>query len=94
MRKWRGAMDKQIVAVSTITQSMCKTAVVKRKLHQKAKLSINKSVHVPTLTYGHKLRVLTERIMLWIHADEISFPRRVTRLVFKHEPTEWVWACG
>ena len=35
-------------------------------------LSIYRSIYVPTLTYGHELWVMTERIRSWIQAAEMS----------------------
>ncbi|KAI3353065.1 hypothetical protein L3Q82_019630 [Scortum barcoo] len=44
---------------------------------KKAKLSIYRSIYVPTLTYGHELWVMTERTRSRIQAAEMSFLRRV-----------------
>ncbi|KAI3359029.1 hypothetical protein L3Q82_015428 [Scortum barcoo] len=41
-------------------QSVYRTVVVKKELSRKAKLSIYRSIYVPTLTYGHELWVMTE----------------------------------
>ena len=40
------------------------SVAVKRELSQKAKLSNYKSIYVPTLPYGHELRVVTERMRM------------------------------
>ena len=40
-------------------QTLHRPVVVKKELSQKAKLSIYQSIYVPTLTYGHKLWVVT-----------------------------------
>jgi len=53
---------------------------VKRELSRKAKLSIYRSIYVPTLTYGHKLWVVTEGMRSRIQAAEMSFLRRVVGL--------------
>ncbi|KAI3360279.1 hypothetical protein L3Q82_014587 [Scortum barcoo] len=53
------------------------TVVVKKELSRKAKLSIYRSIYVPTLTYGHELWVMTERTRSRIQAAEMSFLRRV-----------------
>ncbi|KAI3369611.1 hypothetical protein L3Q82_025321 [Scortum barcoo] len=42
-------------------RSVYRTVVVKKELSRKAKLSIYRSIYVPTLTYGHELWVMTER---------------------------------
>ena len=57
--------------------SLYRSVVVKRELSRKAKLSIYRSIYVPTLTYGHELWVMTERIRSRIQASEMSFLRRV-----------------
>ncbi|TWW77678.1 hypothetical protein D4764_12G0010680 [Takifugu flavidus] len=54
-----------------------RSLVVKRELSQKAKLSIYRSIFIPTLTYGHELLVMTERTRSWVQASEMSFLRRV-----------------
>ena len=43
-----------------------RTVVTKRELSQKAKLSVYRAIFVPTLTYGHEVWVMTERIRLRI----------------------------
>jgi len=56
------------------------SVVVKRELSRKVKLSIYRSISVPTLTYGHKLWVVTERTRLWIQLAKMSFLHRVAGL--------------
>ncbi|KAK3574615.1 hypothetical protein QTP86_011529 [Hemibagrus guttatus] len=41
---------------------MYRSVVVKKELSRKAKLWIYQSIYVPTLTYGHELWVMTERL--------------------------------
>ncbi|KAK3518107.1 hypothetical protein QTP70_033333 [Hemibagrus guttatus] len=53
------------------------SVVMKKELSRKAKLSIYQSIYIPTLTYGHELWVMTERVRSRIHAAEMSFLRRV-----------------
>ena len=48
-----------------------------RELSQKAKLSIYRSIFVPTLTYGHEGWVMTERTRSRIQSVEMGFFRRV-----------------
>lgn len=50
-----------------------RAAVVKRELNQMSKLLIYQLIYVPTLTAGHKLWVVTERMRLRIQAAEKSF---------------------
>ena len=69
--------DRQISAAAAVMRSLYRSVVVKRELSRKAKLSIYRSIYVPTLTYGHELWVMTERIRSRIQAAEMSFLRRV-----------------
>jgi len=57
--------------------------MVKKELCQKPKRSIYRSIYVPTLTYGHKLWVVTERTRSRIQAAEMGFLRRVSGLSFR-----------
>ncbi|KAK7944758.1 hypothetical protein WMY93_000486 [Mugilogobius chulae] len=70
-------IDRRIGAASAVMQSLYRTVVVKKELSRKAKLSIYRSIYVPTLTYGHELWVMTERKRSRIQAVEMSFLRRV-----------------
>ena len=53
-------IDRQIDAVSAIMRALHRPVVVKKELSKKAKLLINRSIYVPTLTYGHELWEVTE----------------------------------
>ena len=53
---------------------------MKRELSQKTKLLICQSIYVPTLTYGHELWVVIERMRCQLQAAIMSFHRRVTGL--------------
>ncbi|KAK3546165.1 hypothetical protein QTP70_025142 [Hemibagrus guttatus] len=44
------------------SNAMYRAVVVKKELSWKVKLSIYQSIYVPTLTYGHELWVMTERM--------------------------------
>ena len=70
-------IDRRIGAASAVMRSMYRSVVVKKELSRKAKLSIYRSIYVPTLTYGHELWVMTERTRSRIQAAEMSFLRRV-----------------
>ncbi|KAK3563836.1 hypothetical protein QTP86_002735 [Hemibagrus guttatus] len=70
-------IDRWIGAVAAVMRPMYRSVVVKKELSRKAKLSIYQSIYVPTLTYGHELWVMTERIRSRIQAAEMSFLRRV-----------------
>uniref|UniRef100_A0A8C5HIH4 Reverse transcriptase domain-containing protein n=1 Tax=Gouania willdenowi TaxID=441366 RepID=A0A8C5HIH4_GOUWI len=73
-------IDRRIGAASAVMRSLHQSVIVKRELSQKAKLSIYRSVYVPTLTYGHDLWVMTERTRSRVQAAEMSFLRRVAGL--------------
>lgn len=54
-------VDRRIRAAGAVLQSLHRTVVMKRELSKKAKLSIYRSIFIPTLTYGHERWVMTER---------------------------------
>ena len=53
----------------------------KREMSRKTKLSVNRSIFVPTLTYGQELWVVTEITRSWVQAAEMSFVRSQLRWV-------------
>ena len=55
-------IDRRIGAAAAIMRTLHRSVVVKRELSEKAKLSIYRSVYVPTLTYGHEIWIMIERI--------------------------------
>uniref|UniRef100_A0A669C209 Reverse transcriptase domain-containing protein n=1 Tax=Oreochromis niloticus TaxID=8128 RepID=A0A669C209_ORENI len=73
-------IDRRIGAAAAVMRTLHRFVVVKRELSVKAKLSIYRSIYVPTLTYGHELWVVTERTRSRIQAAEMSFLRRVAGL--------------
>lgn len=48
--------------------------IVKRELILKMKLSVYRFIYIPTLIYGHKLWVVTERTRSWIQMANMGFP--------------------
>ncbi|XP_048009164.1 uncharacterized protein LOC125243494 [Megalobrama amblycephala] len=70
-------IDRRIGGASAVMRSMYLSVVVKKELSREAKLSIYWSIYIPTLTYGHELWVMTERMRSRIQAVEMSFLRRV-----------------
>ncbi|KAK3516854.1 hypothetical protein QTP70_027075 [Hemibagrus guttatus] len=70
-------IDRRVGAAAAVMRSMYWSVVVKKELSRKAKLSIYQSIYAPTLTYGHELWVMTERVRSRIQAAEMSFLRRV-----------------
>ncbi|TWW71616.1 hypothetical protein D4764_16G0001130 [Takifugu flavidus] len=73
-------IDRRIGVASTVMRTLHRSVVVKRELSRKAKLSIYRSIFVPTLTYGHELWVMTESTRSRVQAAEMSFLRRVAGL--------------
>ena len=78
--KMEREMDRRIGAASAVMRALYRSVVVKKELSRKAKLSIYRSIYLPTLTYGHELWVVTERTRSRIQAAEMSFLRRVAGL--------------
>ncbi|KAK3544846.1 hypothetical protein QTP86_027521 [Hemibagrus guttatus] len=70
-------IDRRIGAAAAVMRSIYRSVVVKKELSRKAKLLIYQSIYVPTLTYGHELWVMTERVRSRIQAAEMGFLRRV-----------------
>ncbi|XP_048870381.1 uncharacterized protein LOC125742436 [Brienomyrus brachyistius] len=71
-------LDRRVGAASAVFQALHRFVVAKKEL--KAKLSIYWTIFVPTLTYGHQLWVMTERMGLWLQAAKMRFLRRVSGL--------------
>ena len=73
----------RIGQAGAILKQLGRSVIRKAELGVKAKLSVFNSVFVPTLTYGHEIWVMTERIRSRIQAAEMRFLRAiagVTRL--------------
>ncbi|KAK3509655.1 hypothetical protein QTP70_008402 [Hemibagrus guttatus] len=79
-------IDRRIGAAAAVMLSMYRSVVVKKELSQKAKLSIYQSIYVPTLTYGHELWVMTERLRWLGHLFRMP-PGRLPGEVFRACPT-------
>ena len=72
-------------------RSLYQSVVVKRELSRKVKLSIYRSVYVPTLIYGHELWDMTKRIRSRIQAAEMSFLRRVAGRSLRDKVSSVTW---
>ncbi|KAI3365255.1 hypothetical protein L3Q82_010343, partial [Scortum barcoo] len=75
--RWSVRLTGRLVQRPAVMRSVYRTVMVKKELSRKAKLSIYRSIYIPTLTYGHELWVMTERTRSRIQAAEMSFLRRV-----------------
>ena len=73
-------IDRRIGAASAVMRALHQPVLVKKELSQKVKLSIYRSIYIPTLTYGHELWVVTERTRLRIQEAEMGFICRVSGL--------------
>uniref|UniRef100_A0A3B3QX38 Reverse transcriptase domain-containing protein n=1 Tax=Paramormyrops kingsleyae TaxID=1676925 RepID=A0A3B3QX38_9TELE len=73
-------INRQIGAASAVMRVLHRPVMVKKELSQKAKLSIYQSIYGPTLTYGHKLWVVIERMRSQVQAAKMSFLHRVAGL--------------
>ncbi|TWW70803.1 R2DM Retrovirus-related Pol polyprotein from type II retrotransposable element [Takifugu flavidus] len=60
-------IDRQIGAASAVMRALNRSVVVKKELSRKARLSINRSIYVLVLTYGHQRWVMTGRSLLHNH---------------------------
>ena len=70
-------MGQRIGAAGAVLRSLCRTIVMKRELSQKAKLSIYRSIFIPTLTYGHEGWIMTKRTRSRIQVVKMDFLRKV-----------------
>ena len=78
--KMERELDRRIGAAGAVLSSLYRSVVMKRELSQKAKLSVYRSIFVPTLTYGHEGWIMTDRTRSRIQAAEMRFLRRVAGL--------------
>ena len=62
--KMQRQIDRHICTALTVMWKLKLSVVVKRELSQKAKVTIYRSIYVPTLIYGHELWVVTENMRL------------------------------
>ncbi len=76
-------IGQRIRTAEAVLHSLYHTIVIKRELAQKPKLSIYRSVFVPSLTYGHEEWVMTKRMRSRIQAAEMHFLWRVDGLSIK-----------
>lgn len=77
-----------IGAASAVMKTQHGSVIVKREPSPKAKLSMHRSIFVPTLTDGHEFCVVTKRTRLRVLAAERSFHRRVAGLFLRGRETE------
>ena len=70
-------LDTRIGKASAVMRALPYSVVMKRKLSEKAKLSIFKTVFVPILTYGHESCVMTEKAQSQVQASGMRLLRRI-----------------
>lgn len=83
-RQMEQEINRWIGVVSAVKQALYLSVMVKKELGQKAKLTINWSIYISTLIYGHEIWVLTKRTRSRIQVAEMSFPCRVPGLSFRN----------
>ena len=69
--------------MSAVMRTLRQSVVVKRELRQKTKLSIYRSIYIPTPTYGHELRGVTKRMRSQIQATKLSLLCREAELCLR-----------
>ena len=70
-------LDTRIGKGNAVIRALHYSAVMKRELSKKAKLSISKAVFVPILTDGHESWVMTKRVRSHVQASEMRFLRKI-----------------
>ena len=67
-RRREREIDRRIGAASAVVWTLYRSFVLKREMSQKTRLSVDRLIFVPTLTYGHDLWVVTKRTRSRIQA--------------------------
>ncbi|TWW62414.1 hypothetical protein D4764_04G0010610 [Takifugu flavidus] len=95
-------IDRRIGAASTVMRTLHRSVVVKRELSRKAKLSIYRSIFVPTLTYGHELwgeklchreELGVESLLLRVERSQMGWLGHLVRMPPGRLPGEVFRAC-
>ena len=80
-----GRADEELITridkASAVMRALHYSAVMKRELSKKTKLSIFKTVFVPIFTFGHVSWVMTERVRSQVQASEMSFFRKIEGVI-------------
>ena len=76
-------IDQRVGAAGVALHVLHHMVVTKKELSRKVKLSIYRSVFVPTLTYGHEQWVINKRMRSRVQAAEMGFLRRVARVFLR-----------
>ena len=70
-------IDNRIVKAGVILRELYRSVISKREQSNQAELSVFKSLYYPTLTYGHEIWVLNERLSSRVQAAEMRYLRGV-----------------
>ena len=70
-------LDTQTDKAGAVMRALHYSAVMKRELPGKSKLSIFKTGFVPILIHGHESWVMTEKMRSQVQASEMRFLRRI-----------------
>ncbi|TWW53400.1 hypothetical protein D4764_0262180, partial [Takifugu flavidus] len=84
-------IDRRIGAASTVMRTLHRSVVVKRELSRKAKLSIYRSIFVPTLTYGHELWGVWALLRDRVRSSAIREELGVESLLLRVERSQMGW---
>ena len=71
--KMEQELNRWIGASLAVMRALCQSVIVKTELSRKAKLSLYQAFFAPTLTYGHHIWAVTERMKLQVQVAEITF---------------------
>ncbi|TWW66958.1 hypothetical protein D4764_20G0009900, partial [Takifugu flavidus] len=97
-------IDRRIGAASAVMRTLHWSIVVKRELSHKAKLLIYQSIFVPTLTYGHELWRLGEKLcireelgveplLLHVERSQMRRPTGRPRTRWRDYVSRLAWEC-
>ncbi|KAI3368804.1 hypothetical protein L3Q82_025789 [Scortum barcoo] len=91
--KMEREIDRRIGAASAVMRSVYRTVVVKKELSRKAKLSIYRSIYVPTLTYGMAGRSLRDRVRSSVTREELGVEPLLLRIGEESAEVAWASIC-
>ena len=76
-------IDTRMGKANTALRGLYRSVVTNREISNTARLSVVKSVNVPTLTCCHQCWVMAESVLSKVQAGEVSFFRRIHRMTFR-----------
>ena len=70
-------LDVRLGKATALMRALHHSAVIKRELSRKAKLSVFKSIFIPILTYGHESWVMAEKVRSQMQTSEMKFLEKI-----------------